>query len=338
MMGGDDNFTVDPALTAPITVHINGGDGNDDITGGPATMISTAGTATTRFTAALATTSSSATRETTPFTETQATTTSTVATTTTSFTETPATTGSTGNGATTPCTAAPATIASAGYYSEDSDTIEGRPGIDTLEATGDFQSENYTLEPNGPQIVLGISPGTGSIAFTTTERLDMSLGGGNDIFILPPSLATVLTVDRRRRNGDDQIVSSAGDDTLDGGAGNDTINGGDGNDTITGGHRGSTRSPAATATISSSGGRSTGRTSWRAIPGLTSSGSWGTPSADRVRIELNFPRITVSRVEVNQPGLGRSGGSGQRSRAWRSSREAVTTHCGSTTDPGHPTG
>jgi Ca2+-binding RTX toxin-like protein len=116
----------------------------------------------------------------------------------------------------------------------DDDTMDGGDGSDTIEVNGAAAfGETFTVKPSATPGRVQFDraaptptpPGLFNLDIGTSERLDLNMSGGNDTFTADPGLAALgfaLDVD-----------AGAGDDTVDGGDGADLLLGGDGNDTIT---------------------------------------------------------------------------------------------------------
>ena len=115
---------------------------------------------------------------------------------------------------------------------DDSDQINGGPGSDRLIVSGTGTADAVSLVPLGQSVQMVVNPGGVSHFVTSTERLIINLGAGNDTFLANAGLQTLTTLEISGGDGDDVITAGSGDDTLYGEGGNDTLNGGDGNDIV----------------------------------------------------------------------------------------------------------
>jgi Ca2+-binding RTX toxin-like protein len=122
-----------------------------------------------------------------------------------------------------------------------------------LTITGSDNADRVSVLQVGTKVVVfevSITPGTGDARPTVTskrtvfnrsdvESISADLKGGNDLFLLGPSISrgstTPLAATVAGGAGNDVIRGGAGADNLDGGDGNDLVSAGAGNDTVTGG-------------------------------------------------------------------------------------------------------
>jgi len=121
-----------------------------------------------------------------------------------------------------------------------------------LTITGTDNADRVSVLQFGTKVFvteMSITPGTGTERPTITgkrtvfdrsaiESISADLKGGNDAFLLGPSIsrgATPLAATVAGGAGNDFLRGGPGADNLDGGDGNDYISGGAGNDTATGG-------------------------------------------------------------------------------------------------------
>ena len=135
---------------------------------------------------------------------------------------------------------------------DDDDVNDGGAGNDTVTVNGAPAAESFTLNASATAghatFDRAATPGPGpfNIDITASERLDMNLNGGDDVFESDAGIAALgLHADVEGSDGNDTIDGSDAADLLDGGAGNDRIvpndnpagtrddaRGGDGDDTI----------------------------------------------------------------------------------------------------------
>ncbi len=111
------------------------------------------------------------------------------------------------------------------------DTIDGRGGVDDLDGGSGIDTASYASESAGVVVSLGAGTGGPSGAVDVLRNFEGVTGGsGNDL---------VVGTDAFERfslgAGDDQLSAGGGNDTADGGDGNDLLRGGAGRDVLAGG-------------------------------------------------------------------------------------------------------
>lgn len=111
------------------------------------------------------------------------------------------------------------------------DTIDGRGGIDDLDGGVGSDVVSYATEDAG--VVVSLAAGTGGPAGAVDVLRSFegaTTGSGNDLVV-----GTALSERFSLGVGDDQLSAGEGDDTADGGDGNDLLRGGPGRDVLGGG-------------------------------------------------------------------------------------------------------
>ena len=217
MLGGDDTLTVDAAMPATIPFVVDGGDGNDTITTGPAADTVSGGLGNDIIVTGAGIDIIS---------------------------------GGDGNDT---ITGGPGNETQFGGLGDDtlvwnpgdgSDTFEGEAGTDTMIFNGSAGAEIMAAVPNGARLTFTRNLGTIVMDLGTMERVTVNMLGGDDLITVDPTVPGTIPFTIDGGDGNDTINAGAGADTLLGGLGNDIINGGagidslqggDGNDTLTGG-------------------------------------------------------------------------------------------------------
>jgi len=114
---------------------------------------------------------------------------------------------------------------------DDTDLMEGGAGTDTAEVNAGGGAESFTVTANGTRVRFDrLDPAPFSLDIGTTERLVLSMNGGNDSFSATGNLAALIQITVDGGAGDDTILGSNGADLLFGGDGDDFIDGQQGND------------------------------------------------------------------------------------------------------------
>ncbi len=119
------------------------------------------------------------------------------------------------------------------------DVMEGEIGADTVEVNGSTSAatgDAMTIEPNGTRVTFrrtNLVPF--SIDIGSTEQLVVNGLAGDDTIAGSAGLAALIALTIDGGDGNDTLTGGDGNDTLLGGPGADTLVGGDGNDTLTGG-------------------------------------------------------------------------------------------------------
>ncbi len=113
------------------------------------------------------------------------------------------------------------------------DTIDGGPGIDTVDYSGSQVGVNITL--TDPFNDRSASGGTVTAEFATTTL--NALTGTPITFTHTQTVAQLTSIENATGSDhDDVLIGNSASNVLDGGFGNDVINGGGGDDTIIGGY------------------------------------------------------------------------------------------------------
>ncbi|WP_076865758.1 beta strand repeat-containing protein [Bradyrhizobium mercantei] len=111
-------------------------------------------------------------------------------------------------------------------------TLDGGTGNDTAVIDGEDTGEVFVIAANGTHVSLNrTSPDPFSVDFSTTEKLEIHAGGGDDVITAGNGLAALISLTLDGGDGNDTITGGDGDDLLIGGAGNDVVTGGRGADT-----------------------------------------------------------------------------------------------------------
>ncbi len=114
---------------------------------------------------------------------------------------------------------------------DDTDLNEGGAGTDTVEVNGGNGAEVFTTTANGARVRFDrLDPAPFAIDIGTSENLVLNASGGNDSFSATGNLAALIKITVDGGAGDDTILGSNGIDLLLGGDGNDFIDGQQGND------------------------------------------------------------------------------------------------------------
>ncbi len=117
-------------------------------------------------------------------------------------------------------------------HGDDTDAIDGNDGTDVLKAAGSGGPDNFTVTANGLRVRIDQLNTGAALDLGTTERLELSMLGGNDTVSNTGNLAALIAIVLDSGTGADTILGSNGTDTLRGGDGNDFVDGQQGNDTI----------------------------------------------------------------------------------------------------------
>jgi len=109
---------------------------------------------------------------------------------------------------------------------DDTDLAEGGDGIDTVEVNGGNGAEVFAITANGERVRFDrVDPAPFAIDIGTSENLVLNANGGDDTVSVTGNVAALISI---------TIDGGAGNDTLRGGNGVDLLLGGDGNDFIDG--------------------------------------------------------------------------------------------------------
>jgi Ca2+-binding RTX toxin-like protein len=115
---------------------------------------------------------------------------------------------------------------------DDTDLFEGGDGIDTAEVNGGNGAEVFTATANGTRVRFDrLDPAPFAIDIGTSEKLVLNAGGGDDTFSATGNLAALIEITVDGGAGNDTLLGGNGKDVLLGGDGNDFIDGQQGNDT-----------------------------------------------------------------------------------------------------------
>ena len=122
-----------------------------------------------------------------------------------------------------------------------SDKADGDAGYDTVEVNGGTGSpgDQFTVKPNGARAQFDrVTPGPFAIDIAA-EVLDLNALGGDDSFVASDNTPLVMDIDGGSgndtltgANGNDSLLGASGNDTLTGGAGLDALDGAEGDDRI----------------------------------------------------------------------------------------------------------
>lgn len=116
---------------------------------------------------------------------------------------------------------------------DNSDTLEGQAGTDTLDFNGANISETMKIEPFGSRVLVTRDVGAVTQDLHDVENLDLDAIGGADT-ITAGNLAGAIKLDIDGGSGGDTITGSDGADKITGGFEDDTIHGRGGADAIAG--------------------------------------------------------------------------------------------------------
>ena len=116
-----------------------------------------------------------------------------------------------------------------------SETVDGEAGIDTFQFNGGAGDDTMTYTANGQRVTFFRNPGAITMDIGTTENLFVNALAGNDTVTGGVGLNGLIVTRIDGGDGDDVLTGGDGVDIINGGLGNDTLNGGAGNDTLTGG-------------------------------------------------------------------------------------------------------
>ena len=116
-----------------------------------------------------------------------------------------------------------------------SETVDGEAGNDTFQFNGGAGDDTMTYTANGQRVTFFRNPGAITMDIGTTENLFVNALAGNDTVTGGVGLNGLIVTRIDGGDGDDILTGGDGVDIINGGLGNDTLNGGAGNDTLTGG-------------------------------------------------------------------------------------------------------
>ena len=116
-----------------------------------------------------------------------------------------------------------------------SESVDGEAGNDTFQFNGSAGDEVMTYAGNGQRVTFFRNLGNITMDIGTTETLFVNALGGNDQVTGGAGLNGLIVARVDGGDGDDTLNGGDGVDQLNGNAGNDTLNGNAGNDTLTGG-------------------------------------------------------------------------------------------------------
>ena len=111
------------------------------------------------------------------------------------------------------------------------DTIDGRGGVDDLDGGVGVDTVSYATEGAGVVVALGAGSGGPAGAVDVLRSFEGAItGSGNDL-----AVGSDVSESFSLGAGDDQVNAGGGNDNVDGGPGNDLLRGGPGRDVLSGG-------------------------------------------------------------------------------------------------------
>jgi Ca2+-binding RTX toxin-like protein len=116
-----------------------------------------------------------------------------------------------------------------------SEPVDGEAGVDTFIFNGGATIDTMTYTANGQRVTFFRNPGNITMDIGTTENLIANGLGDNDSITGGTGLNGLITATLNGGDGNDALTGGDGVDLINGDAGDDTLNGAAGNDTLTGG-------------------------------------------------------------------------------------------------------
>ena len=114
---------------------------------------------------------------------------------------------------------------------DDTDVFEGGAGIDTAEINGGGAAEVFTVTANGDRVRIDrTDPAPFAVDAGTMENVVIAMNGGDDAFSATGNLSALVKLTVDGGAGNDSIRGGNGADVLLGGDGDDFIDGNQGND------------------------------------------------------------------------------------------------------------